>query len=58
MRSRSSSILGIVYVVIGVVVASSHAYFVHLTTVMSILSALLAVFLWPLVLLGVSLHLH
>src|SRR5579859_70278 len=31
MRSRSSSILSIVYVVIGVVVASSHAYFVHLT---------------------------
>lgn len=58
MRSRSSSILGIVYLVIGVVVASSHSYFVHLTTVMPILSALLAVFLWPLVLLGVSLHLH
>jgi hypothetical protein len=58
MRSRFSSIISIVYVVIGLVVASSHAYFVHLTTVMPILSAVLAVFLWPLVLLGVSLHLR
>jgi hypothetical protein len=58
MRSRFSSIIGIVYVIIGVVVASSHAYFVHLTQVLPILSAVLAVFLWPLVLLGISLHLH
>ncbi len=58
MRSGLPSILGIVYIVIGVVVASGHAYFVHLTAVMPILSAVLAVFLWPLVLLGVSLHLH
>jgi hypothetical protein len=58
MRSNSSSIIGIVYVVIGVIVASSHAYFVHLTQVLPILSAVLAIFLWPLVLLGVSLHLH
>jgi hypothetical protein len=31
---------------------------VHLTTVMPILSAILAVLLWPLVLLSVNLHLH
>ncbi len=58
MRSGFSSIIGIVYVVIGLIVASSHAYFAHLTTVMPILSAVLAVFLWPLVLLGVNLHLR
>lgn len=57
MRSGSSSIVGIVWVVIGVIVAASHAYFVHLTAVMPILSAILAVLLWPLVLLGVNLHL-
>ena len=56
MRS-GPSIGGIVWIVIGLVVAASHAYFVHLTAVMSILSALLAVLLWPLVLLGVNLHL-
>jgi hypothetical protein len=57
MRSGSSSIIGIVWVVIGLIVASSHAYFVHLDAVMPILSAILAVLLWPLVLLGANLHL-
>lgn len=57
MRTGFSSIVGIVYVVIGLVVASGHAYFEHLNVVMPILSAILAVLLWPLVLLGVNLHL-
>jgi hypothetical protein len=57
MRSGSSSIVGIVWVVIGLIVASSHAFFVHLNAVTPILSAILAVLLWPLVLLGVNLHL-
>ena len=57
MRSGLSSIISIVYVIVGVVVASGHAYFSHLDAVMPILSAILAVVLWPLVLLGVSLHL-
>lgn len=57
MRTGFSTIVGIVYVVIGLVVASGHAYFVHLNVVMPILSAILAVLLWPLVLLGVNLHL-
>ena len=46
----------IVYLVIGVVVANSHHYFVHLNSLTAVLSALLAVLLWPLVLFGVSLH--
>lgn len=58
MRSGLSSIVGLVYLVIGLIVASSHAFFVHLTAVMPILSAILAVLLWPLVLLGVNLHLR
>lgn len=57
MRFGSSSLVGIVWVVIGVIVASSHAFFVHLNAVTPILSAILAVLLWPLVLLGVNLHL-
>ena len=56
MRS-GPSIGGIVWIVIGVIVAASHAFFVHLNAVTPILSALLAVVLWPLVLLGVNLHL-
>ena len=58
MGSRLSSIVGIVYLVIGLIVASGHAFFAHLNTVMPILSAVLAVLLWPLVLLGVDLHLR
>jgi hypothetical protein len=57
MGSRFSSIVGIVYIVIGLFVASGHAFFAHLNAVMPILSAILAVLLWPLVLLGVNLHL-
>jgi hypothetical protein len=47
---------GLVYLVVGVVVASSHHYFTHVSTLKPILSVLLAVVLWPLLLLGVNLH--
>ena len=57
MRSGFSSIVGIVYLVIGLIVASDHAFFTHLNAVLPIVSAVLAVLLWPLVLLGVNLHL-
>jgi hypothetical protein len=50
------NILIIVYLVIGVVVASSNHYFTDLNSLTSVLSALLAVVLWPLILFGVSLH--
>lgn len=58
MSSWVSSIVGIVYLVVGLVVASSHAFLANLNALMPILSAVLAVVLWPLVLLGVDLHLH
>jgi hypothetical protein len=48
-------IIPIVYLVIGVAVAAQHHYLAHLNTASRILSALLAILLWPLVLLGVSL---
>jgi len=43
----------LVYVVVGCVVAAQHSFFDHLRTVDGIVSAALAVVLWPLVLLGV-----
>ena len=58
MRSILGSILSIVYLVIGIVVAHSHQYFVHLSGIKAYASAALAVVLWPLVLAGVNLHLH
>ena len=49
-------LLLVIYVAIGVVVASSHHYFSHFSTWREVLSAFLAVLLWPLILLGISLH--
>ena len=46
----------VVYLVIGVFVAASKGYMVF-TSLSSILSALLAIILWPLLLFGVDLHL-
>jgi hypothetical protein len=51
-----SGIVSLVYLVVGVVVASSHHYFEHASTLKPLLSALLAIALWPLLLLGINLH--
>jgi hypothetical protein len=59
-RAERTSHRGAIYIIIGVVVAAGHHYFEHLDAVKPIVSAVLAVLLWPLwplVLLGVSLHL-
>ena len=55
-RRRGPGLLGLIYIGIGLVVASTHHYFRHLDTLKQILSAVLAVILWPLVLLGIDLH--
>jgi hypothetical protein len=52
MRSVRPSFFGLVYVVVGVVVAAAYDYFDTLGTVGRIVAAVLAVFLWPLVVLG------
>jgi hypothetical protein len=46
------------YAIIGVLAARSHHYFDDIAGLRSIVAALLAVLLWPLVLLGVDLHLR
>lgn len=50
--------LGLLWVVVGMVVAATHDYFERLGTVRLLLSAVLAVLLWPLVLLGIDLHIR
>jgi hypothetical protein len=45
-----------IYLVVGLIVADSHNYFAHLGKAQRIVSAVLAILLWPLVLLGVNLH--
>jgi hypothetical protein len=52
------SVLLIAYLVVGLLVAHSHHYLRHLHGVKPIVSAVLAVVLWPIVLLGANLHLH
>jgi hypothetical protein len=55
---RRNSLLGLVYLVIGIVVAATNDYFKNIDTAKRILSAVLAVLLWPLVLLDVDLHIR
>jgi len=48
----------LVYLVVGAIVASTHHYFEHVNTLKTVGSAILAVLLWPLLLLGINLHIH
>ena len=53
-----TSLVAVIYLVIGAIVATQHHFFANLGTIKLIASAILALLLWPLVLLGVDLHLH
>jgi hypothetical protein len=52
------SFLGIVYLVIGLVVAANNDYLDRLGGVRQVISAVLAIVLWPLVLLGIDLRIR
>jgi hypothetical protein len=54
---RRFSLLGLIYVLVGIYIAWAEGY-IGLRLVKLVLSALLAVFLWPLVLLGVDLRIR
>jgi hypothetical protein len=49
------NLLGLIYVLVGIFVAWTHGY-ITFGLLRSIGSALLAIFLWVLVLLGINLH--
>ena len=51
-----SGIVALVYLLVGVLIASNHHYFTNVNDLSEIVSAILAVVLWPLVLLGIDLH--
>ena len=55
---RRSPILSLIYIVIGVFVASDHHYLEHLDNIDRIVSAVIAIALWPLLLFGANLHVH
>ncbi len=53
-----SSLGTIIWLIVGVLVASAHHYLANVGTLKLVLSALLAILLWPLLLLGINLHVH
>ncbi len=55
-RARNVSLLFVVWVLVGLVVAVQRGY-ITVSLLRAILSALLAIILWPLVLLGIDLRL-
>jgi hypothetical protein len=57
-RGRGVSLLFLVYVGVGVAIAASHHYFQNVHGWRGVLSAIFAIFLWPLVLLGINLHIR
>jgi len=57
-RRRSISLGFVVWLVIGVIVASGHHYLDSLKTLGVVLSALLAILLWPLILLGTKITIN
>ena len=51
-----AGIIFLIYIVLGILVASTNGYLQDLGKIRGIISLVLAVLLWPLVLLGVDLH--
>jgi ABC-type anion transport system duplicated permease subunit len=58
MRGRGSSLFTILWIIVGVIVAADHKYLKNIDDVESVLSAILAILLWPLVLLDVNLRIN
>lgn len=55
---RLRSLITIAYLIVGLIVAANENYLRDLETVRQVISAILAIVLWPLVLLGVDLHIR
>ena len=52
------NLLLVVYLVAGAIVGATHHYYAHLHVAKQYGSAALAILLWPLLLLGINLHIH
>ena len=46
----------VIYVVIGAFVAAANNYFSHVSTIEGVASAVIAILLWPLVLIGIDIR--
>jgi hypothetical protein len=58
MRVGRPGLLGIIYLVVGIIVAANKNYLDNVETVERIVSALLAIVLWPLLFIGVDLRVN
>lgn len=56
MNSNGPSLFGLLYLIIGIILAATNGYLSGLTSLDGILSALLAILLWPALLVGADLH--
>lgn len=57
-RGGGISLLALVYFGVGAAIAASHHYFQHVHGWRGVLSAIFAIFLWLLILLGINLHIR
>jgi hypothetical protein len=55
---RLKTLIGAAYLIIGLIVAANDEYLRNLDNIRRVVSAILAIVLWPLVLLGVDLHIR
>ena len=55
---RLRTLIAIAYLIVGLIVAANENYLRDLENARQIISAVLAIVLWPLVLLGVDLHIR
>lgn len=56
MFRSGPSWVGIIYLIVGVVVAANRNYFTGIDNIEQLVEAVLAVILWPLVLLGIAMR--
>jgi hypothetical protein len=54
--SRGGLLLPVIYLIVGAFVAASHHYYSHTHQLSGVVDAVLAILLWPLVLLGVHMN--
>jgi hypothetical protein len=47
-----------IYLIIGGIVAATHHYWTHLQGWKPVVSSILATVLWPLIFVGINLHIH
>jgi hypothetical protein len=52
------NVLWVIYLVAGGIVSATHHYWSHLHAIKPVVSAILAVVLWPLLLVGINLRIH